>query len=258
MVIRAARPSPSTGPPWPAQYCSGPCRASPRAPLTAQARAHGPVSCLASPIWPGTTAQAGPPEAHGTPTLGNNPRSKLNNQRDLLSGPTEAQIHSLETGGKRRGRRRRRTEARRRCAGAAAEARGAGAEAAEKDKGEEAVRRCRGGEGQRRGGGAPVPWPRPEAPWPEAVRRCRGGRPRHRGRRRCASAGAEPLRRAGGGARSRPHGGGGEELRRGDGAGPTAEAWGDGTNRLPVEQAASRVAKACRRPGDRATGEWGM
>ena len=72
MAIRAARPSPGTGPPWPvlyrampspAQYPTGPCRASPRAPLTAQARARGPVSCRAGPRKPGTTTQIGPPEA---------------------------------------------------------------------------------------------------------------------------------------------------------------------------------------------------
>jgi hypothetical protein len=39
-------------------------RASPRALPAAQARARGPVSCRASPLEPGTTAQAGPPEAH--------------------------------------------------------------------------------------------------------------------------------------------------------------------------------------------------
>ena len=72
MAIRAARPSLGTGPPWPvlyravpspAQYPTGPCRASPRAPLTAQARARGPVSCRAGPRKPGTTTQIGPPEA---------------------------------------------------------------------------------------------------------------------------------------------------------------------------------------------------
>ena len=72
MAIRAARPGPGTGPPWPvlyravpspAQYHTGPCRASPRAPLTAQARARGPVSCRAGPRKPGTTTQIGPPEA---------------------------------------------------------------------------------------------------------------------------------------------------------------------------------------------------
>ncbi|CAN6335152.1 unnamed protein product [Urochloa humidicola] len=72
MSKRAARPGPSTGPPWPAIYRAvpgpalciiGPCRASPRAPPTAQARARGPVSCRVSPTQPGTRAQAGPPGA---------------------------------------------------------------------------------------------------------------------------------------------------------------------------------------------------
>jgi len=58
MSIRAARPGPRPGPPWPghlravpgsAQLLSGPCRASPQAAPTAQARAHGPISCRAGP-----------------------------------------------------------------------------------------------------------------------------------------------------------------------------------------------------------------
>ena len=58
MSIRAARPGPGTGPAWPGKLRAGPgpallpvgpCRASPRAAPTAQARARGPISCRASP-----------------------------------------------------------------------------------------------------------------------------------------------------------------------------------------------------------------
>ena len=58
---RPARPGPGPSPGWPvlsravpspAQYRSGPCRASPRALPAAQARARGPVSCRASPRSP--------------------------------------------------------------------------------------------------------------------------------------------------------------------------------------------------------------
>jgi len=58
MSIRAARPGPSPGPPWPdhlravhgpALSLSGPCRVSPRAGVTAQARAHGPISMPGRP-----------------------------------------------------------------------------------------------------------------------------------------------------------------------------------------------------------------
>ena len=54
MSIRAVRPGPRSSPPWPghlravpgpAQLLSGPCRASPQATPTAQARAHEPISC---------------------------------------------------------------------------------------------------------------------------------------------------------------------------------------------------------------------
>ena len=66
MAIRAARPGPSPGwpilsraVPSPAQYRSGPCRASPRALPAAQAWARGPVSCPASPRSPAYLSGSG-------------------------------------------------------------------------------------------------------------------------------------------------------------------------------------------------------
>ena len=75
MSIRAARPGPRSGPPWPghlravpgpALLLSGPCRVSPRAAPTAQARARGLVSCRASPRSPACLSGSG----HPRPTKG--------------------------------------------------------------------------------------------------------------------------------------------------------------------------------------------
>ena len=66
---------PSPGPPWPghlravpgpALSLSGPCRVSPRAGVTAQARAHVPFSCRASPRSPAYLSGSGRPR----PTMG--------------------------------------------------------------------------------------------------------------------------------------------------------------------------------------------
>ena len=75
MSIRAAQLGPGPGPLWPglnrvvpssARYLSRPCRASPRAASSAQARAHGLISCHAGPVRHGDFGVPVPAEARAS------------------------------------------------------------------------------------------------------------------------------------------------------------------------------------------------
>ena len=80
----------------PGPFTFGPCRVSPRAPLTAQARAHRPVSCRASPLSPACLSGSG----HPRPTKGEPATARRGRAGGGLAGGGAAEC---DGGGEARG-----------------------------------------------------------------------------------------------------------------------------------------------------------